>query len=190
MAFTLMASALLGVYADVGQYAPGFWGSLPGLGTPWVVLAFVGGRFTPGRVLGLLAGAGLMLLGLSTYAAWVHLAYGTSLYNITNDGRATSWACVAMVLGGASGLAGFSSSVGSQRQRLLAWGYLVGVPVAEAVHVLSTQAEPQAAALALGLLGLSVAFATLASRRVAWSDLVMSATGWAFAGYVASLVLY
>jgi len=99
---------LLGVYADVGQYAPGFWGSLPGLGTPWVVLAFVGGRFTPGRVLGLLAGAGLMLLGLSTYAAWVHLAYGTSLYNITSDGRATSWACVAIVLGGASGLAGFS----------------------------------------------------------------------------------
>lgn len=152
-------------------------------------MAFVGGRYSRGRVLGLLAGAGLMLLGLSTYVAWVHLAYGTSLYNITNDGQATYWACLAMVLGGASGLAGSSTRVGSQRQRPLAWGYLVG-PTAEAVHLLSMQAEPRAAALALGLLGLGVALATLASRRVAWGHLVMSATVWAFAGYLASLVLY
>jgi Family of unknown function (DUF6518) len=179
-----------GLYADVGQYAPGFWGRLPEAGTPWVVLAFLGGRCARRRACGAPAGAALVLLGLATYVLWVHLAYGTSLYNIANDGRGAWWAFLGLVLGCASGLAGASTRGGREGRRQLAWGYVVGVPLAEAVHVLAARVEPHAAALAVCLLGTAVALAMSASRRVARGGLLMSAAGWAFAGLIGARVLY
>lgn len=62
------AAMLLGVYADVGAYAGGFWGTLPEMGTPWVLLAFAGGRMARrGAVTSALAGSCLILVGLASY---------------------------------------------------------------------------------------------------------------------------
>lgn len=88
---SLALAALLGAYADVGQYARGFWGTVPEAGTPWVLMAFLGGSLARRPLIAALAGAGLILVGLSAYVGLVHFAYATSLYNITTDGRASSW---------------------------------------------------------------------------------------------------
>lgn len=183
------ASLLLGVYADVGQYAPGSWGLLPEAGTPWVVLAFLGGRLARRPAVGALAGAGFLLLGLATYAAWVHLAYGTALHNITTDGRGAWWAGLGLVLGCVGGWAGASTNGGSEGRRQLAWGCVVGAPVAEAMHLLATSAAPPVT-IPVCLLGVGAALATFATRTVPRAGLLVSAAGWAIAGYAASLVLY
>ena len=144
------AAVLLGVYADVGAYAGGLWGVLPEMGTPWVLLAFAGGRVARrGTVTSALAGSCIILLGLASYWAFMHLAYDVELYQYVGNGRGLSWSAMAVVLGTVAGLAGRSSAARTPRRAAAGWGFAVGVPLAEAARVLTSGDYPDAVALAV-----------------------------------------
>ena len=163
---------------------------MPEAGTPWVLMAFLGGRLARRPLCAAPAGAGLILVGLCAYVALVHFAYATSLYNITTDGRASSWGTLAVLFGSASGVVGFWTWGEPERLRQAAWGFAIGVPVAEAAHVLLTPDHPSAVGLALALVLTGAALVLVASRKVSWGGLLVAAAGWAAVGYTASLVVY
>ncbi len=160
------AAVLLGVYADVGAYAGGFWGLLPEMGTPWVLLAFAGGRVAPrGAVTSALAGSCLILVGLASYWAFMHLAYDVELYQYVGNGRGLSWSTMAVVLGTVAGLAGRSSAARTPRRAAAGWGFAVGVPLAEAARVLTSGGFPNADALAVVLMTTAAATTVVALRE-------------------------
>jgi hypothetical protein len=183
------AAALLGVYADVGAYASGFWGTLPEMGTPWVLLAFAGGRVATGAVTSAVVGSCLILLGLATYWAFMHLAYDVALYQYVGNGRGLSWSTMAVVLGTAAGLAGRLSGARAPLRAAVGWGFAVGVPLAEAARVLLPDGYPDPEALALVLMTTSVATTVVALRQARPWPLALASLAWSTLGLTAYLVL-
>lgn len=186
------APLLLGVYADVGQYADGFWGKLPELGTPWLLVAFAGGRVVERRPL-VAAGTGLALIlgGLAVYGLFVHLVHGTELYNVVMGGRASYWAVTAAVLGPVAGLAGAWSRLRRPLLRSIGWGFAVAVPLAELGRiVLLAQGYLHDPGLAISLVLLASAVALAALKEVWSPGLVTAAVAWAGVGYAASRLIH
>jgi hypothetical protein len=178
------------VYADVGAYADGFWGMLPEMGTPWVLLAFAGGRVAPsGAVTSVFAGSCLILLGLVSYWAFMHLAYDVELYQYVGNGRGLSWCVMAAVLGTVAGLAGRSSAAHTPWRSATGWGFAVGVPFAEAAGVLSSGGFPNTEALALVLLTAAAATTAVALREAPPWPLALASLTWSTLGLTAYLVV-
>jgi hypothetical protein len=77
----LVLAVLLGVYADVGQRVDGVLGTVPALGTPWLLLAFAGGfAWAPRAMVASLAGPVLVVLGLCSYWIFMEAAHGTPIH--------------------------------------------------------------------------------------------------------------
>jgi hypothetical protein len=111
----VLCSVGLGIYADEGQNVYGPLGWLPELGTPWVLIAFAGGRlWSRHLVASAIAGPALISIGLWSYWLYMEVAHGTPVYNMTNDGRGIYW----LGLGCALGLAAALSGAFSRRGRL------------------------------------------------------------------------
>jgi hypothetical protein len=185
-----VASLLLGVYADVGGYAAGVWGVVPELGTPWVLLAFAGGRVARRRVVTAAAsGSLLILLGLATYWAFVHLAYGVELYQYVGNGRGLFWGALAIALGSAAGLAGRASTAPVRWRAAAGWGFAVGVAVAEGAHMLSWAGYSDSDALAAVLLTAAAATTGVALRDARLWPLALSSLAWSALGLSAYVVV-
>lgn len=129
LASVLLAAVALGIWADEGQRAPGFAGYLPELGTPWLVLAFAAGRSIPrwARWLAPVAAAASILLGLASYALFVHRHYGVA-YEQVSGGDLGYWTWLGLGVGALAGMLAFASRTGAAP---LAWAALAAVPVAE-----------------------------------------------------------
>jgi len=181
---------LLGVYADVGSYAGGFWRTLPEMGTPWVLLAFAGGRVARRRgFTSALTGSCLILVGLVSYWAFMHLAYDVELYQYVGNGRGLSWSAMAVVLGTVAGLAGRSSAARPPWRSAAAWGFAVGVPLAEAVHVLISGGFPHTESLALVLTTTAAATTAVALRESRPGPLALASLAWCTLGLAAYLLV-
>lgn len=127
-----MAAVALGVFADQGQRLPGFWAVVPELGTPWALLGFGAGRFwRHRRQIAVLAGLSCVVLALWAYYLYVHLQYGTELYNVMNGSRGSYLIVLAAAVGGASGFAGALSGAANAFARTAGWAFVVAVPAAE-----------------------------------------------------------
>jgi hypothetical protein len=158
-----VAAVLLGVYADVGAYASGFSRLVPELGSPWVLLAFAGGRAAHGRVASGVAGSVLILLGLVSYWLFMRLAYDVELYQYVGNGRGFHWVSLGVVLGVLAGLMGRVSTSTRSLPRWAGWGFAVGTPLAETLRVASWY--PWSGQLAAVLLVTAAGAALLAWRQ-------------------------
>lgn len=186
----LLLAVLLGVYADVGQRVTGVLGTVPALGTPWLLLAFVGGLiWAPRSVVAALSGPVLIVLGLCSYWTFVEVVHGTPTYNMTNDGRGLFWLVAATVLGAAGSVAG--AVAGSQRRSLrpVGWGFAVAVPLAEAVRVIFFGLSPEPPILAVCLVLAAALLLTASARVCAWWLTVFVALGYAAVGAAAATLL-
>jgi hypothetical protein len=161
----VVAAVLLGVYADVGSYAPGFLRMLPELGAPWVLLAFAGGRAAHRWVASAVAGPGLILVGLGSYWLFMRVAYDVELYQYVGNGRGLHWVSLGIVLGVAAGLMGRASTSTRWLLRWGGWGFAVGVPLVEAHSVLLRSWYPRPGPLAGVLLATAAGVALLAWRK-------------------------
>ncbi len=185
------AAVSLGVYADVGQRAPGALGALPELGTPWLLLAFAGGALCPRpRLLGSSCGAAVLLAGLTSYFVFVAVVHDVGYYNLTNDGRGTWWFGLAAVLGAGTGAVGTLTAHPDERLRTASWALLPALAAAEAERVVAGRIGPHpeqlAAVVVLSAVGL-FAYAVLRTRR---SLRTLAATvAWAAVGLVAAAVV-
>ncbi len=190
MVVLVVAAALLGVYADVGQYAGGFWGRLPELGAPWVLLGFAGGRLALRPPL-VAAGAGLLLIlgGLVSYALFVNVVHDVRLYNVVQSGGAYYWAAWAGIMGPLAGLAGAWSRARRPLLRLAGWAFAVGVPLAECARVLASDYLDQRGVI-VSLLVLSAAVASVALREVRLLPLAVAAGAWVSVGFATLLLLH
>ena len=180
-----VAAMLLGVYADLGQYAAGFWGRLPELGAPWLLLAFAGGRVA-NRSTAAAALTGFLLVfgGLVSYGLFVHAAHGTQLHNVVFGGRAFYWAAVAAALGPAAGVAGAgSTSRRHETRRSVAWGFAVAVPLVECARVFASDYLDLRGVIVV-LLALSAGAAVVALREVRLLPLLAASAAWTALGYV------
>lgn len=178
------AAVVLGVYADLGQHAAGFWGRLPELGSPWVLLAFAGGR-TVRRPAAAAASIGFLLIvvGLATYGLFVHAAYGTQLRNVVLGGGAFYWGAVAAVLGPAAGVAGAGSTARRRATlRAAAWGFAVAVPLVEYGRI-SASAYLDLRGVVIALVALSGITALTAMREVHLLPLLAFTGVWTGMGY-------
>ncbi|MBB3041133.1 DUF6518 family protein [Nocardioides soli] len=173
----------LGVLSAQGADLPGALRALPDLGTPWLVLAFVAGRGARDvRRAGLTAIAAVEA-GLVTYYVWqATLGAGGSMLS---DYGAPVWLVGGALLGGILGGAGWLGEHSeSSTTRVLAWGLLAGVPIAEIPHARASGVDYRDLVVA-GLVATSlvlVAWAT-ARGRVSPSVLVPVATGLGLLGY-------
>lgn len=183
-------AVLLGVYADVGQRVDGVLGTVPALGTPWLLLAFGGGFVWARRpVVAFLTGPVLIVLGLCSYWIFMEVVHGTPIYNMTNDGRGLFWLAAAAVLGAAGSVTG--AVAGSHRHpvRPAGWGFAVAVPLAESVRVLFFDLSPTPPILAVCLV-LAAAFGlAVSARRCAWWLTAFVALGYATVGAAAGILL-
>jgi len=141
-----------------------------------------------GAVASALAGSCLILLGLASYWALMHLAYDVELYQYVGNGRGLSWSAMAVVLGTVAGLAGRSSAARAPR-RAAAWGFAVGVPVAEAVHVLTSGGFPSPEPLALVLVATAAATTAVALREARPWPLALASLAWSTLGVTAYLLV-
>lgn len=186
----VLVAVLLGIYADVGQYAGGFWGLLPELGAPWVLLAFASGRVANRRPL-VAAGSGLLLIlgGLVSYALFVHVVHEVRLYNVVRSGGAYYWAAWAALLGPLAGLAGSWSVAGRSTLRPAGWAFAVGVPLAECVRV-SASDYLDARGVIASLLVLAAVVALFALREVRLLPLTAAVGAWVGVGLATLLLLH
>ena len=163
---------------------------LPEMGTPWVLLAFAGGRAAHrGAVTSAAAGSSLILLGLASYWAFMHLAYDVELYQYVGNGRGLSWSMMAIVLGTVAGLAGRSSAARTPRRVAAGWGFAVGVPLAEAVHVLTPGGFPNPEPLALVLVTTASATTAVSLREARPMPLALASLAWSTLGVTAYLLV-
>jgi hypothetical protein len=77
----------------------------------------------------------LVVLALWSYYLYVHLQYGTELYNAMNGSRGAYLTVLAAVVGAASGFAGALTAAANALTRTVAWAFVVAVPAAEAWRV-------------------------------------------------------
>lgn len=187
-----VAAVLLGVYADLGQHVKGFWGRLPELGTPWMLLAFAGGRTVARRpAVAALVGFLLIFGGLTSYGLFVHVVHGTELHNVVLGGRAGYWAALAAILGPAAGLAGSGSVSRRALRRTASWGFAVGVPLAELLRVVRSDGYLDLPGVTACLVVLTSLTAIAAVREVRPAPLAASTAVWGVIGYLlARLLLY
>jgi len=174
-----VAAVALGVFADEGQRLPGWWAEVPELGSPWILLAFVGARVwhqSPFR--SILVGFLSPLIALGTYFLYVHVQYDVSMYNLLNDGRGAFWFGVAISAGLFAAIAGTLSRVDSVGLRSGAWGAVTALPVAE-IEFVAEMGRQHFAELRWLLLAMSIATALFALRQ-------KPAHWWFLAGFVAA----
>ena len=186
----LLVAVLLGVYADVGQRVDGVLGTVPALGTPWLLLAFGGGFVWARRpVVASVAGPVLIVLGLCSYWIFMEAAHGTPIYNLTNDGRGLFWLAAAAVLGAAGSVTGAVAGSHRHAVRPAGWGFAVAVPLAESARVLFFDLSPEPPILAVCLV-LAAALGLAASARVcAWRLTALVALPYAAVGAAAATLL-
>lgn len=183
LAVLLGCGVALGVLSAQGSDLPGALRALPDLGTPWLVLAFVAGRGARDVRRGALVAVAAVEAGLVTYYLWqATLGAGGSMLA---DYGAPVWLVGGALLAGILGAAGWLGERSeSATTRVLAWGLLAGVPIAEIPHARASGIAYRDLVVA-GLVATSlllVAWAT-ARGRVSPSVLVPVATGLGLLGY-------
>jgi hypothetical protein len=183
----VLCSVGLGIYADEGQNVDGPLGWLPELGTPWVLIAFVGGRlWSRHLVAAALAGPALISLGLWSYWLYMEVAHGTPIYNMTNDGRGIYWLGLGCALGLAAALSGAFSRRG--RLRSVAWALVIAVPLAEGTVALNTMFGPPLA-IPFGLFAVAVALFCRSLSEASWQLTLVAAALWTVCGVAAAGLL-
>lgn len=173
----------LGVLSAQGSDLPGALRALPDLGTPWLVLAFVAGRGAHDVRRAALIAVAAVEAGLVTYYLWqATLGAGGSMLA---DYGAPVWLIGGALLAGVFGAAGWLGERSeSSTTRVLAWGLLAGVPIAEIPHARASGVDYRNLVVA-GLVATAlvlIAWAT-ARGRVSPSVLVPVATALGLLGY-------
>jgi hypothetical protein len=189
MGLLCLAAIALGVFADRGQLLPGSWAVVPELGTPWALLGFAGGRLWLNRWLAAsFTGLGLVVLALWAYYLYVHLQYGTELYNAMNGSRGSYLTALAAAVGAASGLVGSLTGATRPLTRTLAWGFVVAVPTSEVWR--ARQYGDAGQELQALLAGTALCLLLWAGRRTAgWLPLVAGTLTWVGLGLAAMVAL-
>ena len=187
LAFSLvlvLCSVGLGIYADEGQNVDGPLGWLPELGTPWVLIAFAGGRlWSRHLVAAALAGPTLISLGLWSYWLYMEVAHGTPIYNMTNDGRGIYWVGLGCALGLAAGLGGAFSRRG--RLRSVAWALAIAVPLAEGIVAWNKMFGPPLS-IPLALFAVAAALLGRSLSEASWQLTLVATALWTVCGVAAA----
>jgi hypothetical protein len=171
------------VLSAQGADLPGALRALPDLGTPWLVLAFVAGRGARDVRRAVLTAVAAVEIGLVTYYVWqATLGAGGSMLA---DYGAPVWIVGGALLAAVFGAAGWLGNRSeSPTVRVLAWGLLAGVPIAEIPHARASGVDYRNLVVA-GLVVTSLALVAWATARgrVSASVLVPVATGLGLLGY-------
>ncbi|MFC7493027.1 MULTISPECIES: DUF6518 family protein [unclassified Nocardioides] len=182
-ALLLGCGVALGVLSAQGSDLPGALRALPDLGTPWLVLAFVAGRGASEVRRAAVTAVVVVEAGLVTYYVWqATLGAGGSMLS---DYGAPVWLIGGALLGAVLGAAGWLGEHGeSATTRVLAWGLLAGVPIAEIPHARASGLDYRNLVIA-GLVATALAIVAWATARgrVAANVLVPVATGLGLLGY-------
>lgn len=168
----VLAAVLLGVLAEVAVSGPTtrIWTTV---GTPWLLLAFAGGRRTAGALGAAAYGAGLVLLGFVTYYAWLLLVTGLPWESVRHHHHIFGWLVVGAVAGAVCGLVGVLSRDPRSAVRTAAWAFVVAIPLVDLVVWVRAAREGRLLVV-LGLAAIAVALFVWALRagRVAAGVLV------------------
>lgn len=129
-AAALVAAVLLGVYAEIGLYAPDPWGVLPEYGLPWVAIAMLWGRAVGRPSMAWLAGIIGIGVGIGTWFGFKVLVYGWFSVDYFLRHDLGYWSALAVIVGLFGGLAGsWVSAVGWRHEA--GWALLVSAAIAE-----------------------------------------------------------
>ena len=185
-----VAAIVLGVWADQGQRLPGFWSQVPELGTPWVLLGFAAGRLWRRRwIVALLAGMGAVVMALISYYLFVHVRYGTGLYNAMNGARGVSLLALAAGVGAASGTAGAFTGAALAMTRTAAWTLVVAVPAAEIWRVRRHGSAHDELVALLAAAAVCLLWWVKRHTALRWSWLLTGTLTWVGLGLVAMTAL-
>jgi hypothetical protein len=177
----LPAAVGIGVWSDQGQRISGFGGHLPELGTPWVVLAFVAARLIPRRTrwASPVAAICVIVVGLCSYAVYMHVRYGLSYHNVSG-GRMHHWFALGLVAGALAGILGWLSY---SHLAVVAWAVLAAVPLAEIRLAEGWSIDDQSFFAVAGLLVaasmLLIVWGVLTMRRAPLVLALVTAVAWA-----------
>jgi hypothetical protein len=126
----VVAAVGLGIYADVGEYAPGVLNTVPLYAFPWVLLAVLWGVAARERAIAAVAGSAGIICGLVSWVVYKRIAYGqSSVAGFLRD-ELWHWLALALLVGSVFGFAGALLSA-SSAMREVGWGLVAAAGFVE-----------------------------------------------------------